>query len=280
MQSSIYKPNPVPRRLPADAPNILIIMLDDVGFGLPSTYGGDINTPTLSRIANSGVSYNRFHTAAMCSPTRAALLTGRNHHRVGNGQISELANDWPGYTGTIPRSAATVAKVLGYYGYSTSAFGKWHNTPATETTAVGPYMNWPVGPGIGFDYFYGFLAGESSQYEPAVVENTVRLAPAHGVKKLSLHGGHGRQGGVVDQAAARADAGPALPDVLVARCRARSASDLQGVGRQVQRQVRPGLGRHARAHLRAPERAWLDSRQFGEHAAARHAASVEGYPRG
>jgi arylsulfatase A-like enzyme len=182
IQESTYKPNPVPRRLPANAPNILIIMHDDVGFGLPSTYGGDINTPTLTRIANSGISYNRFHTAAMCSPTRAALLTGRNHHRVGNGQIAEFANDWPGYTGVIPRTAATVAKVLGYYGYSTSAFGKWHNTPANETTAVGPYTNWPVGPGIGFDYFYGFLAGESSQYEPAVVENTVRLAPAHGRK--------------------------------------------------------------------------------------------------
>ena len=182
MQQSTYAPNPAPRRLPADAPNIIIMMLDDAGFALPSTYGGDVNTPTLSRVANAGISYNRFHNAAMCSPTRAALLTGRNHHRVGNGQIAEFANDWDGYSGVIPRTAATVAKVLGYYGYSTSAFGKWHNTPANETAAVGPYTNWPVGPGIGFDYFYGFLAGESSQYEPAVVENTVRLSPAHGRK--------------------------------------------------------------------------------------------------
>lgn len=182
MQLSTYKPNPVPRLLPTNAPNILIIMLDDAGSGLSSTFGGVVNTPTMTRVANSGITYNRFHNAAMCSPTRAALLTGRNHHRVGNGQIAELANDWPGYTGLIPRTAATVGKVLGYYGYTTSAFGKWHNTPANETTAVGPYTNWPVGPGIGFDYFYGFLSGESSQYEPAVVENTVRIAPAHGRK--------------------------------------------------------------------------------------------------
>jgi len=186
MQESTYKPNIPVRRLPAAAPNILIIMLDDTGPALPSTYGGDINTPTLSRLAEAGISYNRFHNTAMCSPTRAALLTGRNHHRVANGQIAELANDWDGYAGMIPRTSATVAKTLGYYGYTTSAFGKWHNTPATETTAVGPYTNWPTGPGIGFDYFYGFLAGESSQWEPALVENTVRIDPSHGKKGYHL----------------------------------------------------------------------------------------------
>lgn len=177
---STYSPLPPQSHLPANAPNILVIMLDDVGPALPSTFGGVINTPTLSQLADQGVSYNRFHNAAMCSPTRAALLTGRNHHRVGNGQIAELANDWDGYTGRIPRTSATAAKVLGYYGYATSAFGKWHNTPANETTAVGPYTDWPAGEGIGFDYFYGFLAGESSQWEPAVVENTVRVDPSHG----------------------------------------------------------------------------------------------------
>ncbi|WP_162435470.1 arylsulfatase [Pseudoxanthomonas koreensis] len=177
---SQYSPLPATSRLPANAPNIVVIMLDDVGPALPGTFGGVIDTPTLSRLAGEGVSYNRFHNAAMCSPTRAALLTGRNHHRVGNGQIAELANDWDGYTGRIPRTSATAAKVLGYYGYATAAFGKWHNTPANETTAVGPYTNWPAGEGIGFDYFYGFLAGESSQWEPAVVENTIRLDPSHG----------------------------------------------------------------------------------------------------
>ncbi|MGK9286662.1 arylsulfatase [Sinorhizobium meliloti] len=177
---STYSPLPAESRLPANAPNIVVIMLDDVGPALPDTFGGVIETPTLSRLAEDGLAYNRFHNAAMCSPSRAALLTGRNHHRVGNGQIAELANDWDGYTGRIPRTSATAAKVLGYYGYATAAFGKWHNTPANETTAVGPYTDWPAGEGIGFDYFYGFLAGESSQWEPAVVENTVRIDPSHG----------------------------------------------------------------------------------------------------
>ena len=113
MQDSTYSPLPIPQRLPAGAPNILIILIDDAGPALPSTYGGDINTPTLSRIANSGVSFNRFHTTAMCSPTRAALLTGQNHHRVGAGQIASLANDWDGYSGMWPATAASVAKVLG-----------------------------------------------------------------------------------------------------------------------------------------------------------------------
>lgn len=180
---STYSPLPVQSHLPANAPNIIVIMLDDVGPALPDTFGGVIKTRTLSRVADQGVSYNRFHNAAMCSPTRAALLTGRNHHRVGYGQIAELANDWDGYSGRIPRTSATAAKVLGDYGYATSAFGKWHNTPANETTAVGPYTNWPAGQGIGFDYFYGFLAGESSQWEPAVVENTVRVNPSEGKKE-------------------------------------------------------------------------------------------------
>lgn len=138
---STYSPLPPQSHLPANAPNILIIMLDDVGPALPHTFGGPISTPTLDALARNGIAFNRFHNAAMCSPTRAALLTGRNHHRVGNGQIAELANDWDGYSGRIPRTSATVAKVLGDYGYATAAFGKWHNTPADETTAVGPYTD-------------------------------------------------------------------------------------------------------------------------------------------
>ena len=176
---SVYSPSKPVSRLPAGAPNILIIMLDDVGPALPGTYGGPIHTPTLDRIAQGGVSYNSFHNAAMCSPSRAALLTGRNHHRTGFGQIAELANAWDGYTGHWPATTASVAKVLGYYGYNTAAFGKWHNTPAEQTTSQGPYDRWPAGRLVGFDYFYGFLAGESSQWEPAVVENTVRLPAPH-----------------------------------------------------------------------------------------------------
>jgi hypothetical protein len=116
MQESIYSPLPPANHLPKDAPNILIVLIDDVGPAQTDTYGGEIDTPTLSKIANEGISYNRFHTTAMCSPTRAALLTGRNHHRVANGQIGELANDWDGYMGVIPKSSATVAEVLKDYG--------------------------------------------------------------------------------------------------------------------------------------------------------------------
>jgi arylsulfatase len=175
LQESTYAQRVIPRRLPEDAPNIVIVLIDDAGPGLPTTFGGEVRTDTMDRICAQGVSYNRFHTTAMCSPTRASLLTGRNHHEIGNGQIAELANDWDGYAGKIPRSSATVAEVLKQYGYATSAFGKWHNTPAEETTAAGPFENWPTG--LGFEYFYGFLAGEASQYEPHLVRNTTVVAP-------------------------------------------------------------------------------------------------------
>jgi arylsulfatase A-like enzyme len=182
LQDSKLAPRVEPERLSKDAPNVLIILLDDVGFGLPDTYGGPIRTPTLSRLAGEGISYNAFHTTAISSPTRASLLTGRNHQRVGSGTIAERAVDWDGYSGVIPRTSATLAKVLGAYGYKTAAFGKWHNTPATETTAMGPFTLWPTGEGIGFDYFYGFLAGETSQWEPRLVENFNVVEPPHDEK--------------------------------------------------------------------------------------------------
>jgi arylsulfatase len=175
MQESVYKRRVEPRRLPEDAPNILIVLIDDAGPGLPKTFGGEVHTPTMDRVVGEGIAYNRFHTTAMCSPTRASMLTGRNHHRVGNGQIAELANDWDGFAGTIPRSSALAAEVLKDYGYSTCAFGKWHNTPAIETTAAGPFENWPTG--LGFEYFYGFMGGEASQYEPNLVRNTTSVLP-------------------------------------------------------------------------------------------------------
>jgi len=175
MQESVYSPLPEEKRLPDDAPNILIMLIDDAGPGLPDVFGGEVHTPTLERIYNDGIGYNRFHTTAMCSPTRASLLTGRNHHRVGNGQIAELANDWDGYSGMIPRSSALQAEVLKDYGYATAAFGKWHNTPANETTVAGPFENWPSE--LGFEYFYGFLGGEASQYEPNLVRNTTSVLP-------------------------------------------------------------------------------------------------------
>jgi arylsulfatase len=177
MQESVYSPLPALNRLPKDALNILIVLIDDVGPAQTDTYGGEIHTPTLSKIAKAGISYNRFHTTAMCSPTRAALLTGRNHHRVASGQITELANDWDGYTGTMPKSSATVAELLKHYGYRTGAWGKWHNSPAAQTTAAGPFDYWPAG--YGFEYFYGFLAGEASQYEPMLVRNTAYVQHPH-----------------------------------------------------------------------------------------------------
>ena len=180
LQASRHQRREGANHLPAGAPTILISLLDDVGFGLPGTYGGDIRTPTLSRIATSGVSYNTFHTTAICSPTRASLLTGRNHQRVGAGTIAERAVDWDGYVGVIPKTSATVAETLRHYGYKTSAFGKWHNTPADQTTAMGPFDRWPTG--HGFDYFYGFVAGETSQWEPRLYENTTPVEPPHDEK--------------------------------------------------------------------------------------------------
>ncbi len=180
LQDSVHKRRAQPDHLKPGAPNVLIILLDDVGFGQASTFGGEMSTPTLSKLAGQGVSYNTFHTTAICSPTRAALLTGRNHQRVGNGTIAERAVDWDGYTGVIPKTSATLPEVLRHYGYKTAAFGKWHNTPADQTTAMGPFDRWPTG--HGFDYFYGFLAGETSQWEPRLVENTNIIEPPHDEK--------------------------------------------------------------------------------------------------
>lgn len=175
LQESRHQKRQVSSHLPKDSPNILVIMLDDAGFAQADTVGGGIHTPTLTRVANSGIRYNAFHTTSISSATRAALLTGRNHHRVGNGVISELATDWDGYTGEVPKSSATMAEVLKQYGYSTAAFGKWHNTPTQYTTAAGPFDTWPTG--YGFEYFYGFLAGETSQYEPRLYRNTTPIEP-------------------------------------------------------------------------------------------------------
>ncbi|TWU12135.1 Arylsulfatase [Symmachiella macrocystis] len=177
LQDSTMKWPQDPQRLPADSPNILIVLIDDVGFGISETFGGEVHTPTMTKLANEGIRYNAFHTTSICSPTRASLLTGRNHTRVGTGTIAERAIAFDGYTGVIPKTAATIAEVLKNYGYHTSAFGKWHNTPATETTAIGPKDRWPNG--YGFEHFYGFLAGETSQYEPRLVENYDAVEPPH-----------------------------------------------------------------------------------------------------
>jgi len=174
MQESTYNPLPKPKRLPEDAPNILIVMLDDVSFGIADTFGGEVHTPTMSKLAEEGLRYNAFHTTAICSPPRAALLTGRNHTRIGSGTIAERAVAFDGYTGVIPKAAATVAEVLKEYGYHTSAFGKWHNTPMEEASPVGPFQAWPTGM-WGFEYFYGFLGGETNQFHPLLYENNTAI---------------------------------------------------------------------------------------------------------
>lgn len=175
LAESTHQRRKADQHLAPDAPNILVIMLDDAGFAQSDAVGGQVHTPTLQRIMDSGLRYNAFHATAISSATRAALLTGRNHHRVGSGTITEAATDFDGYTGNIPESAATVAEVLKQYGYSTSAFGKWHNTHPLETTAMGPFNHWPTG--YGFQHFYGFLAGETDQYRPRLYSGTTPVEP-------------------------------------------------------------------------------------------------------
>ena len=166
---------PQPIRAPKGAPNVLLILLDDVGFGMSGTFGGPVPTPTLDALAKSGLRYNTFHTTALCSPTRAALLAGRNHHAIGNGVITEMGTGYPGYTGIIPQSAALLPRMLGGNGYASAAFGKWHNTPENEISPAGPFDRWPTG--LGFDYFYGFNQGEASQYYPVLYRNTTPVDP-------------------------------------------------------------------------------------------------------
>ena len=150
-------------------------MTDDVGFGAPATFGGVIPTPTLDRIANNGLRYINFHSTAMCSPTRAAIITGRNHHSVGFGPIGEMATGFPGYNSLIPKDSATIGRILLENGYRTSWFGKDHNTPTYQTSQAGPFDQWPTG--MGFEYFYGFVAGDTSQWTPLLYHNTARISP-------------------------------------------------------------------------------------------------------
>ena len=169
-----------PRRLavdraPADAPNVVVILLDDVGFGSCGTFGGPVPMPALERVAAAGLRYNQFHTTALCSPTRAALLTGRNHHSVHMGGITEIANSFPGYDSALPPEAATIAEVLRMSGYSTGCFGKWHLTPSWEQSPAGPFDRWPTG--LGFDRFYGIIGAEASQWEPPVYDQTTPISP-------------------------------------------------------------------------------------------------------
>src|SRR5437773_3875587 len=163
---------------PKKAPNILLIMTDDSGFGVPSTFGGVIPTPTMDRLAKAGLRYNNIHSTALCSPTRAALITGRNHHSAGFGVISEQATGFPGYNSIIAKDKATIGRILLDNGYATSWFGKDHNTPTFEASAIGPFDQWPTG--MGFEYFYGFVGGDANQWQPNLFRNTTAIYPFQG----------------------------------------------------------------------------------------------------
>jgi len=163
---------------PAQAPNVLLIITDDAGFGVPSTFGGVIPTPTMDRIASEGLRYNRMFSTALCSPTRAALITGRNHHEAGFGVISEQSTGFPGYNSIIAEDKATVGRILLDNGYNTSWFGKNHNTPAFEASQSGPFTQWPTG--MGFEYFYGFVGGDANQWQPNLFRNTTQIYPYRG----------------------------------------------------------------------------------------------------
>ena len=165
-----------PLRPPDGAPNVLIVLLDDVGFAASSAFGGPCSTPTAERLAAGGLKFNRFHTTALCSPTRQALLTGRNHHTAGMGGITEIATSAPGYNSIRPKSCAPLAEVLKLNGYSTAQFGNCHEVPVWETSPLGPFDAWPSGGG-GFEHFYGFIAGETNQYYPALYEGTIPVEP-------------------------------------------------------------------------------------------------------
>ncbi len=168
---------PKPVTAPPGAPNILLILTDDVGFGASSPFGGPVQTPAFDRIAQTGLRYNAFHTTSLCSPTRAALITGRNHHAVAFGTITEMATGFPGYTGLMPKNAATIAEILQQNGYSTAWFGKNHNIADWETSQAGPFDHWPQRQG--FDYFYGFIGGDTNQWHPALFENDHPVEPPY-----------------------------------------------------------------------------------------------------
>ena len=195
---------PLPVKPPAGAPNVLIILLDDVGFGMASTFGGPVPTPNMDALAAQGLEYTRFHTTALCSPTRAALLTGRNHHSVGTGVIIEMGTGFPGYTGIIPRNTALVSEILRDNGYATAMFGKWHNTPEPDISPAGPFDRWPTG--LGFDYFYGFNQGEADQYHPTLYRDTTLVAPPKTPEQgYHLTDRHDRRGDRLDAQRPRRD---------------------------------------------------------------------------
>ncbi|HEY2350227.1 MAG TPA: sulfatase-like hydrolase/transferase, partial [Puia sp.] len=169
---------------PKGAPNVLLILVDDAGYGVTSTFGGVIPTPTLDRLSKAGLRYTQFHSTALCSPTRAALITGRNHHSAGFGVVSEQSTGFPGYNSIITKDKTSLGRILKDNGYATSWFGKEHNIPAFQASQAGPFDQWPVG--MGFDYFYGFVGGDANQWEPNLFRNTTQIYPFMGKSGWNL----------------------------------------------------------------------------------------------
>jgi len=174
---NVKSPTPYTFGVPKDAPNVVIIMINDLGFGGTSHFGGVTPTPHFDKLAETGLAYNHFHSTALCSPTRQALKTGRNHHSAAMGKITEVATSFPGYTGMLPDDCASIGTMLSLNGYSTGAFGKWHETAVWEVSPSGPMTRWPNHQG--FDEFYGFIGGETNQWEPAVYHNQNRVETAN-----------------------------------------------------------------------------------------------------
>ena len=191
-----WAPRVVP---PKGAPNVLLIMTDDDGYSAPSTFGGVIPSPALDRIANEGVRYTNFHSTSLCSPTRAALITGRNHHVAGFGVVDEIGTGFPGYNSIILKANGTIGTILKENGYATSWFGKDHNTPSYQATQAGPFDQWPIG--MGFEYFYGFVGGDASQWQPNLYRNTTADLSLPGQSRLESDHRHGRRGHPVHETA-------------------------------------------------------------------------------
>jgi arylsulfatase A-like enzyme len=227
---------------PKGAPNVLLILTDDVGFGATSTFGGPIPTTTFDRLARNGLRYTQFHTTALCSPTRAALLSGRNHHSANTGVIMELATGFPGYNSLMSKSCGTFSETLKQNGYNTAWYGKNHNVPDWHSSQAGPFDLWPTG--LGFEYFYGFLGGDTSQWAPATFENTTPVEPPHDDPNYffekdmaELHRPHAD--------VARRRPAEAVVSLLRSGHGPRAAPCAKGVDREVQGPVRHGLGQDA-----------------------------------
>ena len=222
-----WPPTVVP---PKGAPNVLLIMTDDAGYGVSSTFGGVIPTPALDRIAQTGLRYTQFHSTALCSPTRAALITGRNHHSVGFGVITEQSTGYPGYDSVIGPDNATIGKILKENGYATSWFGKEHNTPSFQYSLAGPFDQWPSG--MGFEYFYGFMGGETDQWTPYLFRDHTQIYPWVGKPGYNLTTDMADEAINYMTGTERRRARQAVLPLLRARRHARAASTDTGMDRE------------------------------------------------